>query len=336
MIFKWNNIDKKNEMILNLIKDTIKKNKSVLVLEPRLQNVNYMQKILDTHKGCPYIYHSKLKKTEKWDVWKNAIEGKIKIIIATRHGVFLPLKNLGLIIFDDEEDDDFTSINQKPYYDARTIAELRNVEVVSFSQSPRVGTIFQELDENKIKPEITIVDLKTGDYSPISYTLKKAIRNTLQKGKKVVLFLNRKGETGIEKLEKELRKNSPAERIIRVDKDSNTNFEDIKKSNIIIGTEYLYKNYLYPKNQIKGIDLIVLPKADTLFNHPDFRTDERAFAWIVKFSNLAEQESAKFIVQTYSPENQVLRLACQNSLDFYKREYEIRKKFGYVRNNHTS
>ncbi|NQU83435.1 MAG: hypothetical protein HQ536_01870, partial [Parcubacteria group bacterium] len=314
----------------------------------------------------------------------------------TRHGTFLPLKDSCLIIFDDEEDEDFLSVDQKPHYDARTIAALRStwsgISVIFLSQSPRlenyIYTIkentFSELNETKSPKNISITDLKSGDYSHISYSLKKAISNALQKHKKVILFLNRKGKasfvscrgcgfvwkcnecevplraydrtlwcnrcknkkevpticekckgvnihfsgTGTQKIEQELKKEFPSADVLRIDKDA---LEDpnIEKADIIIGTEYLYKNYLYPHNQIKNIGLVVLPLADTLFNYPDFRTDEKAFAWIVRFANLSEQESAEMIVQTYSPENQILRLACKNSLDFYKKEIEERKKFGY-------
>ncbi|NQU83277.1 MAG: hypothetical protein HQ536_01050, partial [Parcubacteria group bacterium] len=82
---KWKNLDKKNEFIIKSVKDAIKEEKTVLILEPRLQNVFYMNEILKKNFDVPIdIYHSKLKKTETRNIWLRTAKGETKIIIATR------------------------------------------------------------------------------------------------------------------------------------------------------------------------------------------------------------------------------------------------------------
>lgn len=407
-IIKWNKIEEKNIIILDCINDTLKKGKGIIVFEPRLKNVNYICNFLEKNINEPIsVYHKKLKKTELWNVWKRAIEGKIKIIVSTRHGVFLPLKNLGTIIFDDEEDRDYESCDQKPYFDARSIAKLRSryadIKILGLSQAPRVEDFIEAQNQKKFK-NLSLnknhINIKTislnGIYNFMSHGLINSMNNALQNQKKVILFINRKGEAtsincrdcgfvwrcgkceiplrvikkseiislrcnncgaigelpllcpkckganiyfrGINtgRIEKEIKKLFPEKKIIKIEKmEMPFDAPQIDNADIIIGTEYLYKNYLYPECNIKNIGLVVLPAVDTFFTRPDIKTDEQGYSWIIKFMNLSVQENAEMIIQTFSLENPILNMALKNSLDFYKKEDELRKKFAYVNHCHT-
>jgi primosomal protein N' (replication factor Y) len=413
---KWHDADKKNSFIINLIEENLKKNKSILLLEPRAKNALWMYEFLKikfSAQGGPAsaqgnqvgIYLKKSPKNESFEAWKNFAEGKTKIIITTRAGIFMPAKNLGLFIFDDEDEADFKSADQKPYYDSRSIALLRSkwsdAKIVALSESPSILNYaraskdgnFLNLDE--VKAETSVVDIKDEHLSKRNTLIGQILENeaeyALQNGKKVVLFLNRKDDAtlavcrdcgfiwkcdlcgnnfkigkqklicknckiekdiplsceschginikfagaGTSGLEKELSKIFPNKKILRVDKDSSLEttpkkeLEEINKADIIIGTEYFYKNFLRPEIFVKNIGLYAIPLAENLFGRIDYRSNEKSYGWIIKFRNLTAASSAKLVIQTYAPENPVIQMASADDLKFYGKELAERRKFKY-------
>jgi primosomal protein N' (replication factor Y) len=413
---KWHNAGNKNSFIVNLIEENLAKNKSILILEPRAKNALWMYELLKIKFSAQGgsasgggkqigIYLKKSPKSESFEAWKNFAEGKTKIIITTRAGIFLPTKNLGLFIFDDEDEADFKSADQKPYYDSRSVALLRSkwlgAKIVALSESPSVLNFaraakdgnFLNLDE--IKADTSIIDVKDEHLSKRNTIIGQILENeaeyALQNGKKVVLFLNRKDDASlavcrdcgfiwkcancgsnfkiskqrltckncrIEKdmplscekcqgtnikfagagtsgIEKELSKIFPDKKILRVDGDSSDEttpkkeLEEINKADIIIGTEYFYKNFLHPEIIPKHIGLYAIPLAENLFGRIDYRANEKAFSWIVRFRNLAATSKAKLLIQTYTPENPVIQMASADDLKFYNKELAERKKFSY-------
>lgn len=403
---KWRNEDKKNSFIVNLIEESLKNNKSVLILEPRVKNALWMREFLKIKfRDNVDLYLKKTAKNESFETWKNFAEGKTKIVITTRAGIFLPAKDLGLFIFDDEDEADFKSADQKPYYDSRSIALLRSkwsgAKIVALSETPSVLSFARaEKDGNFInldeaKAETSVIDIKDEHLSKRNTIIGQILENeaeyALQNGKKVILFLNRKDDAslavcrdcgfvwkcggcgsnfkiskqkmfckfcGITKdipitcelchginikfagagtsgIEKELSKIFPDKKILRVDKDSSDEttpkkeLEEITKADIIIGTEYFYKNFLRPEILPKNIGLYAIPLAENLFGKIDYRANEKAYSWIVKFGNLAAASKAKLLIQTYAPENPVIQMAFADDLKFYGKELAERKKFKY-------
>ena len=65
------------------------------------------------------IWHSKLTKKQKWETWNGIINNKYKIVIGARSAVFSPLKNLGLIVVDEEQESSFRQENPSPRYNAK-------------------------------------------------------------------------------------------------------------------------------------------------------------------------------------------------------------------------
>lgn len=402
---KWGKECSKN----NLIFDLVSKNseKQLIILEPRLRNAQLTYNFLKRTFGEKVkLYHKKLNKNSAFGLWKDVLLNKTNIIVTTRAGIFFPMNNLDFILFSDEEDPDFKSADQSPYYDSRTIGALRsnwsNAKLLLLSQSPRTETFelakrncsFYEIDK-KENVDITVIDIRNSYFSTnslyISNSLREGIVNTLQNGKKVILFLNRKGEStfiscrdcgfvwkcknctrplvnygnslqcnkcknkvaiplicekckstnivlrgiGTQKLEKELIKFFPNKNILRIDKDSSIENKDndekkkIDMANIIVGTEYLFKNYLYPEVLIKNIGLVTIPVAENLFSLPDFRTDEKAYAWIIKLKKIALNTGSKMIIQSFFPENENISMACGDNLNFYEKELKQRNIFLY-------
>ena len=90
------------------IKDNILRGKQSLVLLPEIFLTNQFNQRFEDYFGFkPAIWHSKITKKNKRIIWKNIINGEIKLIVGARSSLFLPFKNLGLIVVDEEHDSSY-------------------------------------------------------------------------------------------------------------------------------------------------------------------------------------------------------------------------------------
>lgn len=158
------------------------------------------------------VLHSKLSVGERYDQWQKIERGEAKIVIGARSAIFAPVKDLGLIIIDEEHDDSYKS-EMSPRYDTKEIATYlakeNNVPVVLGSATPDISTYYKaqnkeiellELTKRANKselPEVEIVDLRnelaSGNKTMISKSLYEAIEENLKNKKQTILFLNRRG-----------------------------------------------------------------------------------------------------------------------------------------------
>lgn len=161
---------------------------------------------------CISVLHSKLMLGERYDQWQNIKEDKAKILIGARSAIFAPMKNLGIIIIDEEHDSSYKS-DATPRYNAKEIArylcKINNIPLVLGSATPDINT-FYKTQNGKIEllklnkranssnlPNVKVIDLKqelaNGNKSMISEELKQRIGENLKKKKQTILFLNRRG-----------------------------------------------------------------------------------------------------------------------------------------------
>ena len=158
------------------------------------------------------VLHSKLSVGERYDQWQKIERGEAKIVIGARSAIFAPVKDLGLIIIDEEHDDSYKS-EMSPRYDTKEIATYlakeNNVPVVLGSATPDMSTYYKaqnkeiellELTKRANKselPEVEVVDLRnelaSGNKTMISKPLYEAIEENLKNKKQTILFLNRRG-----------------------------------------------------------------------------------------------------------------------------------------------
>lgn len=158
------------------------------------------------------VLHSKLGVGERFDAWNRIIKGDVKIVIGARSAIFAPLKNLGLIIIDEEHDSSYQS-EMTPKYNAKEVASILAKEnscpLVLGSATPDMGTFYKaqnkdlELLEltkranNSHLPEVEIVDLREelakGNHSMLSIKLQEEIQKNLEEKHQTILFLNRRG-----------------------------------------------------------------------------------------------------------------------------------------------
>jgi primosomal protein N' (replication factor Y) len=138
--------------------------------------------------------------------------------------------------------------------------------------------------------------------------------------------------TGTQKIELEAKKLFPKANIVRLDLDAQTKpeivYEKIKNADIVIGTQLIAKNWDLPK-----VDLVGIISADLGLNLPDFCAAENSFQTLTQVAGRAgrREQTGKVIIQTYDPENQVIKSAAKlDYLNFYTREIQSRKKFNYL------
>ena len=205
----------KTQLYIKQIEKFINEGKQVLYLLPEITlTAQIIRRLQLNFGGNIAIYHSKFNNNERVELWNKIKTGELKIILGARSALFLPFKNLGLIIIDEEHDPSFKQQEPAPRYNARDTAvfyaSLFKAKVLMGSATPSVESFYNAL-KNKyalvalteryggIKlPEIKIIDTRTVAASKkgkvmISPQLKAAIENALQNDRQVILFQNRRG-----------------------------------------------------------------------------------------------------------------------------------------------
>ena len=115
----------KTEVFFKSIDFILKSDLQVLILLPEISLTPQIEKRFIKHFGFPPdIWHSKISESKKRKIWQNCFLGKAKIIIGARSSLFLPYKNLGLIIVDEEHDNSYKQEDGVRYH-ARDMAIVR-------------------------------------------------------------------------------------------------------------------------------------------------------------------------------------------------------------------
>ena len=194
------------------IKDFIDKGFQALILLPEIALTNqFSRRFKEFFDAEPAIWHSGATKKNKSIIWKGITEGKIKIIIGTRSSLFLPFKNLGIIIVDEEHDvsykqDEGVSYNARDMAIAR--ASLENIPINLVTSIPSVETynniVNKKYHITKLEkryreaslPNIEIINLHSEILKKESWIANKTINKVnqfLDRGDQVLFFLNRRG-----------------------------------------------------------------------------------------------------------------------------------------------
>jgi len=207
----------KTEIYLQAIRATLSRGRTAIVLVPEIsltpQTVERFKGRFAEEQDAVAVLHSHLSEGERHDEWHKIHSGRAHIVIGARSAVFAPLKNLGLIVVDEEHETTYKQ-EEAPRYHARDIAVVRaKIEkcvVVLGSATPslesyynattgkyRLATLTQRVDEKQM-PLMRIVDLrqerrKEKAAAILSERLRAAIADRLEKREQTILFLNRRG-----------------------------------------------------------------------------------------------------------------------------------------------
>ncbi|MCL2065267.1 MAG: primosomal protein N' [Candidatus Cloacimonetes bacterium] len=216
----------KTEVYIEAIKHCQKLGKSALMLVPEISlTPQTVYRFFHSFGNNIAVLHSSLTDRERYMQWKLITQGKIKIVIGARSAIFAPLKNIGVIIVDEEHESSYKQDHQ-PCYNGRDIAvmrgELENAIVILGSATPSLESWNNALNKkyrlltlttrpgNAILPSVKIIDLrensksltpdeKNNNSSSISSEglfskeLKEKINDRLEKKEQIILFHNRRG-----------------------------------------------------------------------------------------------------------------------------------------------
>ena len=201
----------KTEVYIDIVKEVIKSGKTAIILVPE---ISLTPQITARFKGIfsnIAILHSSLSDGEKYDEWRRINKGEVNVVIGARSAIFAPLKNLGIIIIDEEHSESYKQENN-PRYNTLDIAMIRskthNCPVLLGSATPTIESYarakkgyykYLELNKrvnDKPLPKVVIVDMKDeikkGNFI-FSSILRDAINDRLRKKEQVMILLNRRG-----------------------------------------------------------------------------------------------------------------------------------------------
>ena len=204
----------KTEVYLQSIAYAMERGLSAIVLVPEISLTPQTVARFKARFGDKIaVLHSRLLGSKRASEWERISKGEAGIVIGARSAIFAPLKNLGLIVVDEEHE---TSYKQEdvPRYNGRDVAvkraELSNAAIILGSATPSLESFYaakigrfnlielQERIEERVLPEVEVVDMKEElikekKFPIFSQRLKEWIEKDIQEKKQVLLFLNRRG-----------------------------------------------------------------------------------------------------------------------------------------------
>lgn len=206
----------KTEVYIHLINEQLKQGRQVLYLVPEIaltqQMTDRLRRIFGARLG---VYHSKFSDAERVEIWKKQLSNEpYEVVLGVRSSVFLPFRDLGLVIVDEEHETTYKQQEPAPRYHARSVAVMLaayhkgkvllgtatpSVESYYNAQSGKYGLVQMTERFGQVQlPHIEVVDLKEEYhkkrmYGPFSTALYDAIRDALSQGRQAILFQNRRG-----------------------------------------------------------------------------------------------------------------------------------------------
>ncbi len=207
----------KTEVYMHLAAEVIKTGQSVLVLVPEIALISQIERRFRSRFGeCVAVLHSGLSAGERYDQWCKTMDHKALIVIGARSAIFSPLTHIGLIVVDEEHDASYKQ-DGGLRYNAKDLAvvraKLNDCIAILGSATPSLQSIYN-VSTGKFRqvnltqrirqmpmPKVDIVDLREnrdnrGIARFITPRLQTAMRETLQRGDQILLFLNRRGFAG--------------------------------------------------------------------------------------------------------------------------------------------
>lgn len=207
----------KTQIYLKLIDDVLAQGRSAIMLVPEIGlTPQFIRLFVGRFGDTVSVLHSALSAGERYDSWKKIRSGRARVVIGTRSAVFAPVRDLGLIVLDEEQDSAYKS-EQSPRYHARDVAKRRvqqeNAVLVLGSATPSIESYYGaqqgrypmftlcERYQGAALPQVTIADIRgesrAGWTYTIGQTLYEALQENLERGEQSILFLNRRGNSRV-------------------------------------------------------------------------------------------------------------------------------------------
>ena len=205
----------KTQIYIELTKKVLEKKKTALILVPEISlTPQITSRFFNVFGDEVTVIHSRMSAGERYDSWRRVFKGKSNVVIGARSALFAPLKNLGLIVVDEEHDPSYKQSDMIPKYNARDaaimLASISNCPVLLGSATPSIESMYnakagkfkllelpERIDNAKL-PLITLVDVnrerkKQRMENIFSKTLLNKIEERLKKGEGIIILQNRRG-----------------------------------------------------------------------------------------------------------------------------------------------
>lgn len=206
----------KTEVYTHLIDEQLRQGHQVLYLVPEIaltkQMTDRLYRVFGSRLG---VYHSQCSDAERVEIWNKQLgDNPYDVILGVRSSVFLPFKNLGLVIVDEEHETTYKQQDPAPRYHARSVALMLaayhkgkallgtatpSIETYYNAQCGKYGLVSMTERYRQVQlPHIEVVDIKDEQrrkrmYGPFSSLLYDAMREALMQGQQIILFQNRRG-----------------------------------------------------------------------------------------------------------------------------------------------
>lgn len=205
----------KTQVYIRLAQHALERGRSAMVLVPEIAlTPQMMRKFTACFGNRVAMIHSALRVTELYDQWKRIGRGEISVVLGTRSAIFSPLRNIGLMILDEEQEASYQS-EQPPRYDAREVAQylcaVQGAALVLGSATPSVVSYWQAKNgtyqcallrqryNRKPLPDVLFADMKAetrrGNSSIYSEPLRLELEKNFAAGEQSILLLNRRGNS---------------------------------------------------------------------------------------------------------------------------------------------
>lgn len=206
----------KTEVYLETAASALERGESVIILVPEIALAPQLaQRFQQRFGDIVALWHSNLRGPERLQTWQAIQRGEFKIVVGARSAVLTPVKKLGLIVVDEEQENAYKQEDSDPKYQARDVALMRgqieNATVILGSATPSLETYYNQVKERfktlhltkrwemAVQPMVDVVNMareyeETEDWSsPFSRKLRSAIEATIADGHQIILLQNRRG-----------------------------------------------------------------------------------------------------------------------------------------------
>ena len=205
----------KTQVYLRLVQEILSRGRRAMVLVPEIVLTPQMMRRFSACFGDQVaMLHSSLRMTERYDQWKRIRRGEVQVVLGTRSAIFAPLKNVGLIVLDEEQESSYQSENP-PRYHTRDVAKYLCARdkstLVLGSATPAVETawnaehgiyhkaLLRQRYNRQALPEVLVADLKqeirAGNAGMVGQVLRTELEENLRRGEQSILLLNRRGSS---------------------------------------------------------------------------------------------------------------------------------------------
>lgn len=202
----------KTELYLRAVAETLRRGRQAIILVPEIAlTPQTVERFFHRFPGQVGLLHSRLSEGERYDTWRRARRGQLRIIIGPRSALFIPFPSIGLIVVDECHDASYYQ-SEPPFYHAVTAAQayarMCNAACILGSATPSVIQRYSaEIGQMRYLrlpqriqaplPAVQVVDmrqeLREGVRGIFSRALSEALAETLERGEQAILFLNRRG-----------------------------------------------------------------------------------------------------------------------------------------------